>query len=403
MLNKYLLVMLLLLLAAMPAAAQDAIPWSVDLLNSSTQEFVRISVDGSQTNIPLGLEPNTFLSGTDMAFTSDGSRAAYCTFYQDPSQGGTVVVMRDLINQTTLWTLPLGNPFGCLVSRFNTDDSLLALGIVNHMVDDPAAPPNIPPWELRLVDASTGAVVNGLDISQVVVPDDFFRGMYTPRVHEFTADYAVFMLIPWGTEGIGNMPSYIWRMNEGLVEPIPNWGHFSLDFNPAGELIWLDYDESLPVGTPGGMMALTNVLRLADKTGETRTIYHSPDWLPFDAHFVNSGREILISMVGSFNPDTPDVQPGVRLILLDRAGAVREVGMYGSFVMTAPAPDGFVVLSSEVTDGTTPPPIHLDYVNAEGTRRLWSVISDNMGISWTIARSGPAQWVADLPSFPTAG
>src|SRR5215510_3214629 len=73
-------------LALLPTLAQDQ--WAVYLYNGNAGQLLRVNPDGSQTMLALGLEPNVFIGGFDMAFTRDGARMAYCSVaYPLPTDG----------------------------------------------------------------------------------------------------------------------------------------------------------------------------------------------------------------------------------------------------------------------------------------------------------------------------
>ncbi|MBZ0285993.1 MAG: hypothetical protein K8I30_00155 [Anaerolineae bacterium] len=113
-----MLILGLLVFASMaftPALAQET--FAVYLFNGNSGELVRVGSDGSQTVSALGLEPGTYISSYDMAFTRDGSRLAFCaTTYPQTADGSAPVLptakfyLRDIAAQNYLLNLIWATP-----------------------------------------------------------------------------------------------------------------------------------------------------------------------------------------------------------------------------------------------------------------------------------------------------
>jgi len=403
------LLCLALVLVAAPANAQAQSDWSVYLFNSANPQLVRVYADGRQVTYDLGLPEGVFLNPFDMAFTHDGERLAYCMqLPPSESNGGqpsSQVVIRDLANAVDLHVIDLGPVMGCRLSMFSADDTQLAAGTINYFPGAQDAAGEGPVWQLFVIDVASGQPVDLVNStsSPLFESEPVARGAFLPDARYFDNNQIVFSLLPYGTEGLADYPTYLWQLADGSVSTIEHWGKTSTDALATGELIWIDYDAALPAGQAGGPMASFNVVKLADKSGQTRTIFASTDWIPFRAMFINDGREILIQLLQPFDPNNPVASQGTRFVALDRSGSVRELDAFIAFAEPSPVPGGYVMLWSEDTGGTAPPPIHLNHYSAGGTDEIWSIISDNMGVSWSIVWSTPimVDLGTDFQSFPT--
>ncbi|MCC6615836.1 MAG: hypothetical protein IT320_20365 [Anaerolineae bacterium] len=403
-----LVLCLLLVLAIAPAGAQAQADWSVYLYNSANPELVRVYADGTQVTYDLGLPEGVFLNPFDMAFTRDGERLAYCMqgASTDPNSGQPTsqVVIRDLANAVNLHVIDFGPVIGCRLSTFSADDTQLVVGTINYFPGAPGAPEDLAVWQLFVVDVASGQPVDLVNSKSnpLFEAEPVTRGAFLPDARYFDNNQIVFSLLPYGTEGLAEYPSYLWQLADGSVSLIDYWGKSSVNALSTGELIWVDYDESLPAGQPGGPMATFNVVKLADKSGQARTIYTSTDWIPFRAMFINDGRDILIQLLQPFDPDNPPTTQATRFVALDRSGAVRELDGFIALAEPAPVPGGYVMLWSEDTGGTAPPPIHLTDYSASEPNEIWSIISDNYGVSWSIVWSTPmmVDLGSDFQAFP---
>jgi hypothetical protein len=403
MMKRLLFFFLFFSLLASSTLAQDASPWSVYLYNSTQSQLVAVRADGSQTVINLGVTGNSYLSQSELAISSDGSQLAFClvTSAADGTPSGATVIILDSLTASTRLNTSFAGAIGCHAGAFDETGSRLAIGLVNQNLA--AADPNVAPtWEALILESSTGAILNTLtqDAPMLATVDPTGRWVYLPVFRQFVGEQATFALVPWATEAGDNLPAFTWTPATGDLIPVLGWGNLSGDALPNGEVIWLESDPSLPAGNPGGPMPSFNVLRLVDASGETRTIFQSPDWLPFDVKFVNGGQQILIAQLESFNPDNP-AQPRTRLLLLDRNGGISEVGMFASFVDIEAAPDGYVLFWAEDTGGQAPPPLRLELRAAGGVRELWGFTSDNMGVSWNVVGAAPQVLAEALPPFPS--
>lgn len=403
MFRKLLLILTLIMVSAAPAFAQDAAPWTAYLYNVSTRELVSVALDGAQAAYDLGLAPEVYPMQSDFPVSPDGQKIAYCIPVYDPNGAPpvTTLVVRDLAAAVDAARVELGSAIGCDVGGFSGDGAQVAVGIVRGYPGDPALDPNLPIWSVMLVDTATGAIQEIANSLSIDTSTDEARFSILPMFQYVDDGEMVFALQPFGSEGNPGAPAYRWTAASGLLERVQGWGGFGIDYLEAtGELAWLDLDPARISGTPLGPMPIYNVVKITDASGVESIVYESGEWLPYDVEFIDGGRRLLVTMLESGDPDNPMTPQGTRLVAIDRAGVVTELGTYGSFVQTAAAPDGYVVLWGEDTGGATPPPIHLEYHTATENREIWSIISDNMGISWYIANTTAMAAAGEpLPTF----
>jgi hypothetical protein len=403
MLRKIIMLVFLLLLAALPVGAQES-NWMVYLYNASQAQLIGIDSTGAQTEIDLGLPSNVYPSQAEYPFSADGSRAAFCVTENSADGTGSLASVRilNVAANTTETQIDLGAAIGCSVGRFNEDGTRIGVGIV---YDFPFSEnPNIAHlWEVLVIDVASGQIVSRLtpEAPMLQTIDGGERWAYLPIIQRFAAGQVTFALAPYGTDNIGDLAAFRWEPATDALVPVEGWGNWNSDYLTTGELVWTEHDPSLPAGQPGGPMPMYNVVRLSENEGEARTVFHSFDWLPYQARFVNNGQDLLVSLLAPFNEAAPDTSQGVRLMLVGRDGARAEVGSYASYVDTATVPNGFAVLWAENTAGTAPPQIYLDVHQGESVVRLWEITSDNMGVSWSIVWSSASPVDANLQPFPT--
>lgn len=403
-----LAVMLTSLLAVNVSHAQEN--WFAYVYNSNFKELVRVNLDGTQTSYPLGLAENAFVSSWNMAFTQDGSRVAYCLvdYSSGAGQNPTRLYVRDIVAQTNLLDLDLGTSMGCNVSQksFSADGSQLAVSLVNYFPGDPQADTSEPSWQLLVLDAATGTVIQELNAnSPIMLGTNILEGMaILPDVRYFANNQIIFAQLPYGTGGMPELAASMWNLTDGTIQNLPNWGLPGLDSLETGELIWLKQDLNLPAGEPAGPVGRFNVLMLADKSGEERIIYHSPDWILLDAVFINNGREIAILIIPPFDPNNPNAVGSTKWIALDRTGATRDLDPEVLFSQLAPAPEGHLYLDTVYRgDFNTDPLYSLTYYGPANFITLWENAPGDGQPNWEIAWTVPTPVAEGLTPFPTFG
>ncbi len=390
--------------------AQDlAVRWSAYLFSTNNQALVRVFQDGAQTTYSLGLEPETYVGGYDLAFTANGEKTAFCVVKfpaEGGAQGATTFYVRDIEPQTTSLQLDLGKAIGCRTGHhaYNPDGTQVVIARVNYYPGDPAADATLPSWQLTLIDTTSGAAVQEIN-SQT--PAALSAGIpadqpLLPYVQYVADNQVIFAAVPYGIGGGGEFPAYSWLLDTGTITPIDRWGNINLDTLAAtGELIWVAADPNRPAGNPGGPMPSNNELKLADMDGKESIIYYSPDWVLTDAQFINGGQQIAIQEVSSFDEGNPDQPQITKWIALDRSGTVSDLQNVTFYSSLTAAPQGYAVLDTQfLGENQTNPRYTFDWHSNGGTTTLWSFDAPDFSYSWELVWSAYTQPAPNLQPFP---
>lgn len=400
-----LIVLLLLISGGLrPAAAQEFGAWFTYLYNGNSHEIVRLDTNGSTQAYSLGLAEQDYVSATQMAFTPDGARVAFCytRFAANAADNVTRLIVRDVAAQTNIVDLDLGAGVACQTTQnsFNDDYTRVAIGKVNYSPAMPDADTSGPSWQLLVVDTASGAVVASLDEASGVSFGDGFYGGVLPLVRAFNGSSVIFNAIPFATDARMNLPTFIWDTATGSVTPEASarFAEFGGDLLEAtGESVWFTADSSLPAGQPMGPIPLYNVVRYAANGAEPTSIFHDPDEIIMDVAFIDDGARLGVVVLGSFDPNNPNEPPPYRWFALDRAGNVQDLGGgVTGYANIFALPGGYGVLAANFSMDSSQTTTELIY-GANGTASvLWS---SNTG-GWEVAFAPPITQVApDLPPF----
>ncbi len=406
-----LVVLSLLTLGLLPALGQDN-PWFVYLYNG--RDLVRVYQDGTQAVFNLGLKEDVFVGAREMAFSVDGSRAAFCATSYPPAVEGqaslppsTHVYLRDIAAQTNVLDVDLGSAIACRVGEngLSPDGAWVAVGVINYFPGDPAADTSKPAWQLLVLDAATGTVAYELNPQSpqavsVGLPE---RGLVMSFVQKVEMDSVIFAMVPWFSEGFISA-AYRWELASGSVAPETGeqWTQFSTDtLEAAGETVWPAVDSNLPARPSMGLGLAFNVVRVADAAGQVTTIYHNADRHPGDARFINDGQQVAILLAPVFDENNPGAPVEQQWIAVDRAGRVTDLITELNFSYLEGAPGGFVHLIYESPDQDPNRSTYRLLYQANGqTTELWSMAgsSDPFG-AWELAWAAPMPAAGGLPPF----
>lgn len=400
----------LLFAGIVPALAGGG--WSVYLFESTNGELLRVYQDGTQESHSIGLGENQFISSHDIAFNADASRAAYCvTTYPPgtndaPGQPFSTFYLRDLATETNLVEVGFGGAIGCRTDSdaFNDDFSQIAISVVNYFPGDPAADTSKPVWQIQILDAATGAVVNELNSNS---PNAVTQGLIVdapvlPDVNAFTGGQIVFAEVPYGIGGTPTVSAYRWNLSDGSISPEPDgpYNHFGVDhLDSTNEAIWTALDPSLPAAQPDGPVGQFNVVMISDSSGQQRVIYHNAELTPITAKFIDDGQRIAILLFPAYDPNQPVGAQPSKWIALDRAGNISDLQIDLEYSDVAYAPGGYAFLRTQLPQ-TEAAMVHtsLEYHAGSNMTELFS--ADGATI-WEIAWVGPISALNDLPPFPT--
>lgn len=391
----------LLVLSAAPSLAQPG--WFAYLYNSLTGDLVRVSADGAQQVYNLGISPNTYVSGYDMAFTPDGSRAAFCGFEVAPGAflGTATLYVRDIAAGVNLLALNLGSAIGCRVTpeAFNADQTQVAVGVVRYYPGDPQAPTNIPAWGLYVIDVASAYILAELnaDSPAVVAAGIASEVAVMPEVRRFDGSAVLFLEVPWGIGGGAAYPAWVWQTDTGALNPEPTgiWGKASLRWLPAvDELVWLDADPSLLAAEQGGPMPPFNVVMVA-RPEQAGMLLHSPDRTPVDMAYIDGGARLAVLFMLPYDPASPGVHAS-QWIALDRAGSQTPLQAAAQYSTIADAPGGYALFELVYDMAAGQPSATLTLYSGGSGRLLWASSEQGWELAWAapVAASGP------LPPFP---
>jgi hypothetical protein len=389
------------------AAFAQTSPAPIYLFNSLSSSLLALNADGTQTEYPLPVPPNAYVSPYDMSFTGDGTRVAYCPVDfgmmnpdgTTPTPPNAHLIVRDLPSQTELLNLDLGAAVGCRVT-YRDDGAFLAVGIVRSLSADPAASAG-QTWELLILEPTTGGVLARLDAanpaaSGIAIPA---TGTFMPQVRGFNGANVTFAVLPYATGGIGQTPAYTWAIDSNTLLNADVWGNLASDSLPAtGEIAWLAQDEGLPASEPSGPFPPFNVVRVGDAAGAARNVFHSPDWTLIEARFIDDGRRIALQELAPADPTRdPNAPIPARWIAVDRAANAAVLSTSGGYAQVRPAAGGYIILQTSPDAAFST----LDYVSAAdgAITTLWTSAQMSSPVAWEIAWTQPITPASGLPPF----
>jgi len=265
--------------------------------------------------------------------------------------GQKTVIVRDIINETNIFSQDYGNPYGCSVSAFNEDNSQIAVSLVNELpympdfVDTPA-----PTWELQLVDITTGYSTNDLVYYVSDMPEASPFGGDVPLLADvrlFNDETVRFAGMPYlGVDGPPEVPVYEWNLTSGSIRKMPvETGRMNNDYLPTtGELAYPALDESLDAVFPGGPMLQANLVKIRDNEGQSSTVYQNEEWVIAGVKFINDGQSLAISLLGAWDDNNPELSAKARYEVLNRDGSIQQIdASFEGYKEIASVPGGAVL------------------------------------------------------------
>ena len=404
--RKIIVIGLILSAALWGVASAQGGTWYAFLFNGVTRQLLRVDMNGTQETFDLGLDETVFLGSRDIAFSPDGSRAAYCVnrASADTPQGDTTLVVRDLVTVANVIEVPLGGNLGCRVSAqgFNADASQVTVSVVKYFAGDTAMDTTGPAWRLLVVDVASGSTVAELNAqSESVLGAGVLAGSaLLPEVREFSSNRVIFAEVPWGVGGAPEWRTFIWQADSGTLEQDISlrWGKSGLSYlETTGELAWVDNDPDLPSIDPGGPIAPFNVVKLADSSGAERVLYQTAEWVLVDTEFINGGAQLGVLQLAAFDAENPSQQES-RWIALNRDGTKADLTSGTAFTQLADAPGGYALFEFSFNADFTQQTFRLTYITPGENRVLW----ESQDPGWELAGTIGTPPTADLPAFAVA-
>ncbi len=366
------------------AQAQDG-GWSVWLMDMTTQQMVRVYLDGRVETFTPDIPEAAFPS----AFTPDGRMLAMC----EQSQAGSSLIVYDIEGDAEIVNVPIpGESTVCNVTpnAFNEDASRIAFGTIEAQANaDGMLTPS--GWSLVVVEVPSGQIAYTLRSDDASVANlggqwDYTGGTesigFMPFVWNFEAGQVTFTPTPWGTEVGAGLDAVVWDMNGGALQLTDRYhGRWVFDELPNGEMTWTQNNPELPALMPMGPGEAANVVMYTDGAQQPYMIHHSPDMTLVQSVFVNNGQHIAAFMSGDFNPDTGAMP--TKWAVIGRDGLVQQIPERFTEYNLRGAPDGFVIMHVEYGDSVTSELLYGRFV--EGgleTSVLWSAQSDIWQMLW---------------------
>lgn len=392
-------VFLLMLGTIVPAVAQAQSNWSLYLFDSVSQQLLRIYLDGTQQTYDLGIPEGNYIGQRSLDFSSDGNRVAYCVPINKANGAHAYLYIKDIASTEDPLTVDLGMGDGCWVS-YSDDDNHIAAGVVHYYPGMEGVDTSVPPWELIVFDATTGARLHEMNAAKAT-PAGFPSEprAYMPDVRYFANNQIIFVPRMWGTEGFPQKPAIFWHLDNDAVEAVEHWWQWGIDSLPAtGELVWLEFDSSIAAADPGGPVPQANVVEAAGRSGVANPIYANSDWVLLDTRFIDNGRLLAIHELEPFDPVNDNLgRQQTRWTALDRSGNASELASGIGFSQVSAAPDGYVLLAA--SDTSTTPVLTLEYHSGRETTPLWQEQSTS-GVAWYLVWAAPTLTADNLPAFP---
>lgn len=396
---------LLLLMGLSIFSVQAQETWFAYLYNDFERTLLRVDQNGNQTTFALNIPEEAYVSGWDMTFSHDGSLVGYCesVFSGDSAFSQTRFTVHDLNAGAPRFQVDLGQTIGCASTQesFSPDGSLVAVSTVNFFADNPPPDPNIPFWQLRLLDTNTGAIVHELNSFSDIVPTTNLTAdaPVMTEVRYFDDDEVIFAELRWDIFSGVESQAYRWNYLNNTLSPIIGYGNDGADsLDGIGELVWTALDDSRPAGDMGAGFAGNNVVQISDVNGEGRTIFSTSDFVILDTVFINNGRQVAMLMLPPFDPNNLDAELTLTWLALNRDGTVTTLQEGVSTGEIAPAPNGYAIFDVVYSGADfSQADLSLTYYQDSNSTILWQSNQDG----WQLVWATPTTTASDLTSFPT--
>jgi len=324
---------LLLLAWAWPALAQfqPATPIVINAPRSLFYDYNarQIIEQPSLRAYDLGIDRDSWPN--ELTISRDGRLAAWCAYdYGDPNRQPSVsVVVRDLPNNANRLVIDLGEAKMCSLGpgAFSPNAERLAVGSSNFdfALLFEGANPDLSDWRYTVYDLGSAQLLSQALGSQfAIVTDPQLSHM---PVTEFWSDddQLYFYLRPIYFEGgfQGRAAAYQWALRSNTISQPSDasWGEVTADYLPnTGERLWLAEDLTLTQTEASLPYSRSfNVVRLLDRSGFERTVYHIGEGWINTARFSDDGQAILVDVYVPQAPD--DFEPPLYRVRIPRGGA----------------------------------------------------------------------------------
>lgn len=401
------LVSILLLIPGL-ARAQDgtdeesAAAFQVIILDANNSEFLRVDLEGELERIPVPVDDGAFVGPADVRFSPDGRLLALTApvFDEEGQQSqrlevidfgsGDVVLVRDFPASSDI-----------LVSAFRDDGAALAVGVVNYLYgDQEGADPDIPSWELMLIEIESNTVLqtlSALDAGVLRLERELEDIAYMPLVQVYDAEGVAFTQVPWIGPAFDDTYGVLWDYEAGRVENAPAYASPILAQSPSGDEIMIGtYDPARESATLNLPILPLNVVQRQDEAPQA--IFTTAEGVIMALQYIENGERLAVQLLSSGDDASAPI-PAMSWLALDRDGDITllEDASGLGFSELRNAPGGYVALGIAYSeDFSTPPVVTLHYQQGEDRRVLFEGAGDFFNIVWT----SPVEATPDLNPFP---
>lgn len=404
---RVLLIALLLLVVALPAAAQDDIPWDLYLYNDRDMTLLRVAPDGQTEVVALDEADSLIVRGQSITLNADGSLIGYCAEDSATIDAATGHSTQSaVIRQAATWDerlrLDMGTAMDCRVMGFSADGGQAVVSVVRQ---PPDAGDNVA-WEIAVIDLETGETSATLDsgsplVTPLVTRDPALRAT-APRLLAFnTPDEMVFVAVPYGVGGVGQARAYTWNISKGLLTERPDWGNIGFSRLPSsGESAWLTLDPNQATGSPGGPIPAMNTLIIQDTQGDALpALLSGESWVMTHTAFIDGGEALAVGLLASVDAEAAE-QP-TRWVQFNRDGSVSDIATFSGVSQLMPTEDGFYTLNADYADAdlSLPLTITLTRYDSAGASDVWQEMVDTRGVPWQVVWSRPVVGQDALSAF----
>jgi len=370
--------LLILLLSITSTSAQDTPSTIVYLHEPVLGELFRVDADGNMTAYSLGVEDTQFTQVSNIAINDAGTQAAYCmTNYRpaDSERAQATFIVRDIMAETNLVSVDLGDTASCETGEYNEDQSQITIAhvIYETFFPEQELDPERPSWRLLVMDTSTGEIVHALNGNQDNAPSITFMDreaeQILARTVAFTEGRVYFKAYPYLPTHVSVDNAYIWDITSGEIQPYPALGTGMTDFLPeTEELIFGAQSDTLPMPQVMGIGPAYNAIRYQQGIDSTPvTLFESAEETVNSIDFVFDGERILAGLTNT--SDMENIQS--RWVMLDREGVI--TGEFDAPEMVRTVIDGaggLIVLHEEQVPMRFPTSI-LSYYDGETLTEFW--------------------------------
>jgi len=238
-----------------------------------------------------------------MSVSPESELVAYCTggSFDDSFTANPIsLVIFDPFALQILQQVPLGDGAVCshTMEGWSADERFYAFGTMHRSVYQAEQNPVGPTWIVRVVDVTTGQIINQIPNSDPAFTDATRYHYTLPIVNFFSPGQSIATTFrPFATEGpLFDAPAILMNYGGGslVVQDAPLSGKFKSSVL-GGAIAWVDRDPAFPEMFYQGFGAPANVIKYSDRSGVQRVIFHSDTTNLGSVIFIDNGAQLAFS------------------------------------------------------------------------------------------------------------